>query len=285
MHPIGACVTVVNSRPERDLPPSVNSRPKLTHLRASRSDPPPVGSVTLRPHAPLRPLNAAYSRWSRSTTSKRLPSVQGIGHRHADGSRLYKLMAHCRRPRFSQSRRCCSPLSRRLAIHKFNIFSQAILPFWLPLLSTSWTILDSHIMTGVAPGRETESGGFADVDRAGRGGFRVGSAHFFASALTVSLRRRTRTLRTRNEWVRRSIVSPSHATEIEWRHGVRRVTSPTRPRRSAPDASRYPRSCGRTACTLVPPRRWASPTSDSLEPNAVPRDDIAIGACEPCARP
>jgi hypothetical protein len=27
-------------------------------------------------------------------------------------------------------------------------------------------ILDSHIMSGVAPGREPESGGFADVDKA-----------------------------------------------------------------------------------------------------------------------
>jgi hypothetical protein len=44
-------------------------------------------------------------------------------------------------------------------------------------------ILDSHIMAGVAPGRETESGGFADVDKAGRGGFRVESGTFWTATL------------------------------------------------------------------------------------------------------
>jgi hypothetical protein len=143
------------------------------------------------------------------------------------------------------------------------------------------TILDSHLMAGVAPGREPESGGFADVDKAGRGGSRVGSAHFFASALIVSLRRRTRKLRTRIERARQSSFRLTHARSS----GATACVASRRPRgHVATSSPRYPRSCGRTACTLVPPRRWASPTSDSLEPNAVPRDDIAIGAFV-CARP
>jgi hypothetical protein len=43
--------------------------------------------------------------------------------------------------------------------------------------------LDTRMMAGVAPGRETESGGFGDVDKAGRGGFRVESGTFWTATL------------------------------------------------------------------------------------------------------
>jgi hypothetical protein len=106
-------------------------------------------------------------------------------------------------------------------------------------------------MAGVAPGRETESGGFGDVDKAGQGGFRVGSAHFFASALIVSLRRRTRKLRTRNEWIRQSSVRLAHARSSGATACVAHAATPLRSRRfSLPAKLRSHRVHARPAAPL-----------------------------------
>ncbi len=105
--------------------------------------------------------------------------------------------------------------------------------------------MDSHIMVGVTPGRERESGGFADVDEAGRGRDRFGSAHLLASAFIVRRRRRTRELRPeRNERSRQSSVRLTHARSS----GAAACFASRCPSRShaAPGSPRYPRSCGRT---------------------------------------
>jgi hypothetical protein len=128
------------------------------------------------------------------------------------------------------------------------------------------TILDSHLMAGVAPGREPESGGFADVDKAGRGGSRVGSAHFFASALIVSLRRRTRKLRTRNERVRQSSFRLTHARSsgatacfASRRTRVVHAATPLPTLLATREAAGAPRA--RSSRRAVGPRRQAIPAS------------------------